>query len=218
MGIITLMGSTAQNNEQPCKRRRKIRFSFDVEKFADAMAFLASRGVNQLTTMKAVKLLYFADREHLLKYGRPILGDWYACMDHGPVPSSAYDILKQIKDPDPTVMSPTTKIVSEHITTRGTGDKYPVFVPVGEQDFDALSDSDLEILDMVVEKYGKRSAMDLSDETHKHAAWRVCREAGDHEMDYRQFFDDCDDSSDIRSLVEMEQENRDVISLLKRHK
>ena len=38
--------------------------------------------------------MFFADKEHLLDYGRPITGDSYVAMEHGPVPTSTRDILK----------------------------------------------------------------------------------------------------------------------------
>src|SRR5258706_11420326 len=72
-----------------------IRFKFDSEKLVRALAFFASRGVEDLDTLKSAKLLYFADRAHLLKYGRPIVGDDYYCMKNGPIPTNA---LGQIQD------------------------------------------------------------------------------------------------------------------------
>lgn len=40
------------------------------------------------------KVLYFADREHLSRYGSLMTGDSYVAMRHGPVPSAIYDLLK----------------------------------------------------------------------------------------------------------------------------
>lgn len=41
-----------------------------------------------------VKSLFLADRHHLNEWGRPITFDNYVAMNHGPVPSLAYDLLK----------------------------------------------------------------------------------------------------------------------------
>ncbi len=46
---------------------------------------------------KVFKILYFADREHLAKYGKPITNDKYFAMSNGPVPSLAYDIFKSLR-------------------------------------------------------------------------------------------------------------------------
>ena len=40
------------------------------------------------------KVLYFADKEHLSRYGSLMTGDTYAAMRHGPVPSAIYNLLK----------------------------------------------------------------------------------------------------------------------------
>ena len=40
------------------------------------------------------KALYFADKEHLSKFGSLITGGAYVAMRHGPVPSGIYDLLK----------------------------------------------------------------------------------------------------------------------------
>ncbi|HCC85711.1 MAG TPA: hypothetical protein DEQ06_03790, partial [Porphyromonadaceae bacterium] len=42
----------------------------------------------------AFKILYFADREHLAKYGRRIIHDTFYAMENGPVPSNLYDTVK----------------------------------------------------------------------------------------------------------------------------
>jgi hypothetical protein len=52
-----------------------IRFRFAPEKLVQALAFFADRGVRDLDKMKAAKLLFHADKYHLLTYGRPVLGD-----------------------------------------------------------------------------------------------------------------------------------------------
>lgn len=40
------------------------------------------------------KVLYFADREHLSRYGSLMTGDTYVAMRYGPVPSGIYNLLK----------------------------------------------------------------------------------------------------------------------------
>ena len=40
------------------------------------------------------KVLYFADKEHLSRYGSLMTGDTYVAMRQGPVPSAIYNLLK----------------------------------------------------------------------------------------------------------------------------
>ena len=42
------------------------------------------------------KILYFAEKKHIAKYGSPILGDRFVAMKYGPVPSFIFDFLKKL--------------------------------------------------------------------------------------------------------------------------
>ncbi len=50
--------------------------------------------------MKLIKLLYLADREALVRWGRPITTDRYVSMDQGPVISNIYDIVRSEPQPE----------------------------------------------------------------------------------------------------------------------
>ena len=77
-----------------------ISFEFTLSKLIAAIAYFADQKLPLLDKLKTAKLLYFADKEHLLKHGRPILGDVYFCMEHGPVPSYSKNIIDDTLDPD----------------------------------------------------------------------------------------------------------------------
>ena len=49
------------------------------------------------TVYWVMKTIYFADKEHLLRFGRRIHDDSYIAMEAGPVPSYAYDLYKNVK-------------------------------------------------------------------------------------------------------------------------
>ncbi|MBI5488044.1 MAG: SocA family protein [Deltaproteobacteria bacterium] len=201
----------------PCATRRPIRFKFRPDKLADALSYLAAR-VTDLTTMKAAKLLYLADRLHLLRYGRPIIGDWYACREHGPVPSSTYDLLQRIRDPEPRSSSPSLEMLRTRIRARGRG-PYAPFGPTSKAAvLAALSETDVEALEQTVRQHGRKSAWIVRNLTHQHAAWKRCWEAGEHEIDYRLFFADEPDATAVLALMEEEQDGRDVIRALERHR
>lgn len=51
-------------------------FSFSHRKATQALNFFARKAPgHSINKMKALKLVYFADRYHLRKYGRPVVGD-----------------------------------------------------------------------------------------------------------------------------------------------
>jgi uncharacterized phage-associated protein len=49
------------------------------------------------TVYWVLKAIYFADRNHLLEFGRRIHEDAYVAMENGPVPSYAYDLFKNVR-------------------------------------------------------------------------------------------------------------------------
>ena len=68
---------------------------FDILKVAQACAvLLKSEPTRRMSRLRLLKLLYIADREYLKERGRPITGDRVAAMDHGPVLSRTYDLIK----------------------------------------------------------------------------------------------------------------------------
>jgi uncharacterized phage-associated protein len=68
---------------------------FDILKVAQACAvLLKSEPSRRMSRLRLLKVLYIADREYLAERGRPITGDRVAAMDHGPVLSRTYDLIK----------------------------------------------------------------------------------------------------------------------------
>lgn len=72
-----------------------VHFEYDFEKATSALVYLAAKpdAVPALDKYKAGKLLFLADKYHLVRYGRPILGDFYKALDHGPIPQRTMDAL-----------------------------------------------------------------------------------------------------------------------------
>ncbi|QJX04100.1 Panacea domain-containing protein [Rhizobium brockwellii] len=99
----------------------------------------ADRLGKQATQYDIVKSIFLADRRHLNEYGRPITFDRYVAMEHGPVPSSVYDLLK--KDPVAAGL-PWTRIQTGAKTYRYT-DAQRVFDEgiLAESDCEALAES-----------------------------------------------------------------------------
>jgi uncharacterized phage-associated protein len=72
-------------------------FLFNIEKAIQAVAALLHfHGSKEMSYLRMLKLLYIADRETLKETGRPITGDRIVAMEHGPVLSSVYDLIKGV--------------------------------------------------------------------------------------------------------------------------
>src|SRR5947209_669995 len=72
-----------------------VEFNFEFEKFLAALHYLAVRQVPELDKYKVCKLFFLADKYHLVRFGRPILGDRYCPLPHGPIPSRSLDLLNE---------------------------------------------------------------------------------------------------------------------------
>ncbi len=63
-----------------------------------------------MSYMKLIKLLYLADREALLRWGRPVSTDCYVSMGRGPVLSQALNLINEGSGPG--VDGPWSKLIS----------------------------------------------------------------------------------------------------------
>ena len=68
--------------------------NFDQRKALHAMLFVMTHLPKPANVYNVLKCLYYADRKHLQEYGRQIYGDTFYALEHGPVPSAAYEIVK----------------------------------------------------------------------------------------------------------------------------
>lgn len=158
-----------------------------------AIRFFADHGASELTKGKVNKLLFLADKLHLVRFGRPITGDWYAAMAHGPVPSATDNMLDALEDNAPY---PGVDFLRGQVALDRRF-QYPRLAPTGA-DFnvaDYLSESDMETLQEIMRLYGDRSFTDLRRLTHDmpayEKAWqsRTCNMA---EMNFADFFEEDD--------------------------
>lgn len=111
---------------------------FDKDVTLNAVLYIIQQMGGKVDMHKIFKTLYFADQEHLSKYGRTITGDVYIAMHYGPVPSRTDDIFKAVRG-DSYFPAGDLKdyfhFVNRYIVTNNK-----------DADLDYLSESDLECL------------------------------------------------------------------------
>lgn len=179
-----------------------ITFEFSIEKLINAIALFSERGVSDLTKLKIAKLLYFADKKHLLEHGTPILGDVYWCMKFGPVPSFAMNEMSEAiersevsgeSDSDYNVISRVLRV------RKGLFSKYHHFEAKRTHDASVFSPSEMAALEFVVSEYGHRSAGELVDLTHQEPTWIIANQGrepqGRTPIPYELFFEGAPESS-----------------------
>jgi uncharacterized phage-associated protein len=194
----------------------KLQFSFNLAKFIQALVFFSKNGVSDLTKLKAAKLFYFADKEHLLAYGRPIIGDVYFALNLGPVPSQAADFFDEAQAAHQT--GPSTPEQAEFLQYLDVvADYWPRYVANGDENFRIFSKSDLAVLADVAKRYGRLHWRQLVELSHEEPAYKLADRNrprnGRADMPYETFFDGA--TSDMLELTEAEQEHRDLVAAIR---
>jgi hypothetical protein len=148
-------------------------FPFEFEKALEALVYLASRDIPDFDKYKAGKLLFLADKYHLVKYSRPITGDTYFAMPHGPAPTTILNLLNKAieeKDGDPRV-----KALLEALTI----DRSALYPQLAAKDagreYENLSKSDIGALDETIKRFGSKTFAELKALTHEMVAYEKAR-------------------------------------------
>lgn len=142
------------------------RLTEDKEKIQEAILYLMERQPN-LSQYEIVKSIFLADRSHMNRYGRPVTFDNYVAMEHGPVPSLAYDALK------PKFNFKTTFSAERPWSSIPDKDNRYInrFTPMREPRKEYLSASDMKTLDSALGTVLSLSFNQLRKLTHEDQAY-----------------------------------------------
>ncbi len=161
-----------------------IRFRHNDAKTLEALVFLAKERPG-IDVFHICKVLYFADKEHLNRYGRPILGDRYFALREGPVPSRA---LNMVNRNQLALSGDVLEQLSNALSLfQKNGEEYAHLDAKRDPDYDQFSETDIECLNWAIQKFADLSLRDLWNIAHQensyNAAWE--RRAGNRaSMDY----------------------------------
>ena len=135
---------------------------FNERRAAEAAArFLKLRG-GRMSYLKLIKLLYFLDREALLRWGRPVTTDRYVSMDNGPVVSRIYDLMRE-------EAAPGADSVWRHYIS--APQEWEVAL-LADPETDELSRAEEGLIDEIYAAYGKMSRWDLVRMSHELPEWQ----------------------------------------------
>lgn len=153
-----------------------ISFKMNKNKAIEALVWLANKQLG-ITPFYVSKVLYFAEKQHLNRFGRPILGDKYIRMNFGPVPSKTYDLIKGTS---------SKKKYSEKLR-EAVDVQEGVLRPLRKPNMEMFSRTDIECLTNALKEYGCLEFGELSRISHRETAWKKAPENG--EMDYEDMID-----------------------------
>jgi len=196
---------------------------FNYKKAVQTLNFFALKEGGEINKMKALKLIWFADRDHLRRYGRPILSDKYYAMRLGPVPSATKDLTKEH---DPFLEGQELLYRDEFISPAGND---LTLLSIKEVDTDVFSQTDLTILERVYKEFGQYEQFELAELSHNYPEWEQFRKAIEakqgtrFEMNYLEFFKNPKevkedyfsiDSEDLELSRLMFQENQEMMTCI----
>ncbi len=181
-----------------------------VRKSTQALNYFAHKAssgapIRKLNKMKALKLLFFADRYHLRKYGRPVSNCAYFAMNHGPVASEAKRIAEESTHLDSRSRSYARRYLRRN-------DLYH-FSTIADVDDAVLSKTDREALDFAWQTFGHYTEFRLRDITHHYPEWKrraaTLRTGRPRvKMEYSDFFDEPDPG--YNPCHELSKKERDI--------
>ncbi len=135
----------------------------DYKKIIQVLNYIAEKAGGKIPYMKALKLLYLADRLHLREYGRLITDDKLVAMKYGTLGSQAKNIV-------------TMSEYLPHIVYEFVEDKLKrnddLSIQTNYKERDELSQTDIECVDKIFSEFGKKTQFELADLTHELPEWK----------------------------------------------
>jgi len=191
-----------------------VRFDFDVEKAIAAVSHITSARLPGLTKGKICKLVFLADKLHLVRYGRPITGDDLYAMEHGPVPSQTLNLMNAF---EAGADDPNVRRLAEFVALDRSF-HYPHYASARTPDLDSLSPSDVKALDEVIQAHGQKTFRELRLLTHECDAYKKAWEGPRTEdralMRFEDLFED-EDPDAIEGVKEEMLENASLAEALR---
>lgn len=140
----------------------KLAFEINWNKSIEGLHYLVSIHPG-ITPFYIAKIFYYADKQHMTDWGRPISGDTYFAMENGPVPSSIYDIIKKDEFLDDNIITNFENRIKKEGRNLYSREAF-------NQVF--LSNSDIEYLHEADKVYGHMSTTALWNLVHKEKAYQ----------------------------------------------
>lgn len=140
--------------------------AFNLRKAAQIVAFFARERGGAIDVIDAVKLVYLGDREFMDRFGFTISDDVFYALREGPICSSTYDFIKGRGTPD-------ERRTWEGFVSPRVGNLLKVAKKFEDDDFDELSDAELEILYVVAHKFARFKPFELVRWVHENCTeWK----------------------------------------------
>src|SRR3989338_11351317 len=136
---------------------------FDYRKAVQCLNFFAVQEGGKINKMKAIKLIWLADRKNLRTYARPVVFDEYFAMKNGPVQTSVKDLAENT--------SFLSKEESDYRNQYINLQQYDLLAKDGVEK-SVFSETDLSALQEIYAEFGALDQFALVDFSHRYPEWK----------------------------------------------
>lgn len=186
-----------------------VTFRFDEKKALSAILYISQKLIERYLVNKVAKpnmhriskILYFAERKHLARYGRSIAGDYFVARKDGPVPSKTYDLMKAIKGESPFCNADK---FSDSFEVKGF-----IVHPKKPPDMAEFSESDMECLNESLQENQDLNFGQLRDKSHD---WAYKRASENNRISFFAMAKAEGADADMVSYIETIAENQQFLS------
>ena len=148
-----------------------------ISKIQAVVAYILKKVPQGLDYIHLFKIMYFAQQEHLVVWGLPIMDDSFVARRHGAVPTLTYKVIKSVE----CGRDVSDDLKDFYNTISVTTDENHQLIKLtkgADCDLDELSESNTEILDKWIANCMDINSYKLSDLSHD-KAWKQAKRETD---------------------------------------
>lgn len=139
--------------------------TFEIEKAIAVLGYFVEQTGESMYSL--MKLMYLADKLHLGRYGRFIVGDTYCALQQGPVPSCTYNMMKHLRgEKRDDAFAPAEKYFAY-----GSDHSMTLLHSVDMEELSGGEITCIEAINNVYKSLGKWGVRDLSHDPAWTEAW-----------------------------------------------
>lgn len=152
--------------------------SFDKEKFKQTLHYFISKvgTLNNVGKTVLYKMLYFSDFDYYELNSKPITGESYFKLLHGPAPSHFGEGVEELK----------RKGKIKELRGKYGGLPQTKFISLCLPEGNLLNGKEIQIIEMVISKLSGMSANQISSYSHEDIPWKATEKG--EEIDYELVF------------------------------
>jgi uncharacterized phage-associated protein len=124
-----------------------------------------------LGKVKLMKLFYYLDFIHVKRHGVPVTYDTYFNLEHGPIPTVIKNLVDSVDDDiDSAYLEDTISVVKG---VNSNMHRITCQSKFTESEAGIFTNTELEILKEVCERFGDKNTKFIEDQSHEEAPWSM---------------------------------------------